>query len=77
MLRQFDCDVNAYEVELICGPIRNQTIEIAQRCSTHLQGLHVPLADHSRGDEDLEVDITIDANHYWSVVHNHTVRGEP
>ena len=35
--------INAYEVELICGPIANQTIEIARQCYPHLQGL--PLAD--------------------------------
>ena len=66
--------INAYEVELICGPIKNQTIEIAQQCYPHLQGL--PLADHSRGDEDLEIDVIIGADHYWSVVQNHVVKGE-
>ena len=66
--------VNAYEVELICGPIANQTIEIAQQSYPHLQGL--PLADYSRGDEDLEVDIMIGADYYWSIVQNHVVRGE-
>ena len=58
--------INAYEVELICGPTTNLTIEIAQQCYPYLQGL--PLADHSRGDEDLEIDIMIGADHYWSVV---------
>ena len=61
--------INAYEVELICGPITNQTIEIAQQCYLHLQGL--PLADYSRGDEDREIDVIIGADHYWSVVQNH------
>ena len=37
--------INTYEVELICGPITNQTIEIAQQCYPHLQGL--PLPDQS------------------------------
>lgn len=66
--------VNAYEVKLICGPIANQTTEISQQCYPHLQGL--PLADHSRGEEDLEIDIMIGAYHYWSVVQNHVVRGK-
>ena len=35
--------INAYEVGLICGPIANQTIEVARQCYPHLQGL--PLAD--------------------------------
>ncbi|XP_068717114.1 uncharacterized protein [Montipora capricornis] len=63
--------INAYEVELICGPITNQTIEIAQQYYPHLQGL--PLADHSRGDEDLEIDVMIGADHYWSVAQNHVL----
>ena len=51
-----------------------QTIEVAQQCYPHLQGL--PLADYSQGDEELEVDILIGADYYWSVVQNHVVRGE-
>ena len=66
--------INAYEVDLICGPIANQTIEVAQQCYPHLQGL--PLADYSQGDEELEVDILIGADYYWSVVQNHVVWGE-
>ena len=65
--------INAYEVELICGPIANQTIEIAQQCYPHLQGL--PLADYSRGDEGLEIDVMLGADYYWTVVQNHVVRG--
>ena len=66
--------INPCEVELICGPIANQTIEVAQQHYPHLQGL--PLADYSRGDEGLEIDIMIGADYYWSVVQNHVVRGE-
>ena len=66
--------INAYEVELICGPIANQTIEIAQQRYPHLQGL--PLADYSRGDEGLEIDVMLGADYYWTVVQNHVVRGE-
>jgi len=44
--------INACEVDLICGPIAHQTIEVAQQYYPHLQGL--PLADYSRGDEELE-----------------------
>ena len=52
--------INAYEVDLICGPIANQTIEVAQQCYPHLQGL--PLPDYSQGDEELGVDILIGAD---------------
>ena len=54
--------------------IANQTIEVAQQYYPHLQGL--PLADYSRGDEELEVDIMIREDYYWSVVQNNIVRGE-
>ena len=63
--------VNAYEVDLVCGPIANQTMEVAQQSYPHLHGL--PLADCSYGEEELEVEIMIGADYYWSVVQN--VRG--
>lgn len=64
--------VYAYEVDLVCGPIANQTIEVAQQSYPHLHGL--PLADCSQGEEELEVDIMIGADYYWSIVQNHVVR---
>ena len=45
-------------IKLICGPIANQIIEVAQQCYQHLQGLR--LADYSQGDEELEVDILLE-----------------
>ena len=66
--------INAYEVELICGPIVNQTIEIAQQCNPHLQGLS--LGDYSRRDEGLEIDVMLGADYYWTAVQNHLVRGK-
>ena len=66
--------VSAYEVDVICGPIANQTINFAQQHYPHLQNL--PLADSATGDGDLDVDIMIGADYYWSFVQNHVVRGE-
>lgn len=66
--------VNAYGVDLVCGPIANQTIEVAQQSYPHLHGL--PLADCFYGEEELEIDVMIGADYYWSVVQNHVVRGE-
>ena len=60
---------------MICGPIAGQTIEIAQQSYPHLQG--PPFAVCSYGEEELEVDIMIGADYYWSIVQNHVVRGEP
>ena len=66
--------INAYEVDVICGPIVNQTIDFAQQHYPHLQNL--PLADSASGDGRLEVDFMIGADYYWSFVQNHVVRGE-
>ena len=66
--------INAYEVDVICGPIANQTIDFAQQHYPHLQNL--PLADSASGDKGLEVDVMIGADYYWSFVQNHVVRGE-
>ena len=66
--------VSAYDVDVICGPIANQTINFAQQHYSHLQNL--PLADSAAGDGDLDVDIMIGADYYWSFVQNHVVRGE-
>ena len=66
--------INAYEVDVICGPIANQTIDFAQQHYPYLQNL--PLADSASGDKGLEVDVMIGADYYWSFVQNHVVRGE-
>ena len=66
--------INAYEVDVICGPIANQTIDFAQQHYPHLQNL--PLADSASGDKGLKVDVMIGADYYWSFVQNHVVRGE-
>ena len=66
--------INAYEVDVICGPIANQTIDFAQQHYPHLQNL--PLADSASGDGGLEVDVMIGADYYCSFVQNHVVRGE-
>ena len=66
--------INAYEVDVICGPIANQTIDFAQQHYSHLQNL--PLTDSASGDGGLEVDVMIGADYYWSFVQNHVVRGE-
>ena len=66
--------INAYEVDVICGPIANQTIDFAQQHYPHLQNL--PLADSASGDKGLEVDVMTGADYYCSFIQNHVVRGE-
>ena len=64
--------VSAYEVDVICNPTANQTINLAQQHYPYLQNL--PLADSAAGGGDLDVDIMIGADYYWSLVQNQVVR---
>jgi hypothetical protein len=70
--------INAYEIDFICSPLSNQSIDVAIHDYPHLQGLVLANADPNpeRDGENLEVDLMIGADHYWSFVQNHVVRGE-
>ena len=57
--------IKAYVVDLICSPVSNQVINIAQAMCPHLTNL--PLADSGDRLTDLEVDVMIRADivHYF------------
>ena len=68
--------VSAYVVPVICAPINNQynqLIEFTQENYPHLQCLR--LADNSHGDEELNIEIRIDAGFYWHFVSGGVIRG--
>ena len=65
----------AYVVDVICGPISHQVIDIAQSMYPHLRNLQ--LADSGDGVHDLEVDLMIGADFAYSFLMDHIVRGEP
>ena len=48
----------------ICFPISNQTIELTPATHSHLVTL--PLAENTGGNSDLEVDVLIGGDYYWS-----------
>ena len=66
--------IQAYVVPVICAPLTQQPIELAQCSYEHLRGL--PLADKA-GARDLAVNILIGADYYWSLVEGTVIRGAP
>ena len=66
--------IQAYVVPVICGPLTQQTTELAQSSSENLGGLS--LADRC-GIGDLLMRILIGADYYWSLVEGTAVRGAP
>ena len=65
----------AYVVDVICGPISHQVIDIAQSMYPHLRNLQ--LADSGDGVHDLEVDLMIGADFAYSFLMDRVVRGSP
>jgi len=64
--------IQAYVVPVICGPLTQQPIELAQCSYEHLHGL--PLADEA-GARDLAVNTLIGADYYWSLAEGTVIRG--
>ena len=66
--------INAFVVPIICSPLSNQAISVAQDMYPHLRNL--PLADWGDGSVDLEVDVMIGADYVHNFLLDHVVRGE-
>ena len=62
-------------VPVICGPITNQPIEIAQDSFPHSQGLQ--MADATSGSDPLPVNMLIGADCYWTLVMGDMIKGGP
>lgn len=63
-----------FTVPIICEPLTCQPISFCRDNFKHLSGL--PLADPSDGDEQLQVDILIGSDQYWSLLTGNTKRGK-
>ena len=59
---------------VICTPLQNQCIELSIDNIPHLQGLE--LADNSFGHSELEIDLLVGADFYWTFITGHIIRGE-
>ena len=67
-------EVELYVVPIICKPICEQKIELAQATFKHLVSLK--LADSTDGEDKLKIDVMIGANFYWKFVTTETVEAE-
>ena len=63
-----------FVVPLICEPLTRQPVVFCRDNFPHLSGLI--LADPSDGQEQLEVDILIGSDQYWSLITGETRRGQ-
>ena len=66
--------IQAYVVDTVCSPISNQFIEVVCSNYPHLQSL--PLADCNSDNGDLNVQIIIGGDFYWSFMQNEVIWGE-
>ena len=66
--------LTANTVHVICAPLQNQCIELSRDNIPHLQGLE--LADNSFGHSELEIDLLVDADFYWTFITGRIIRGE-
>ena len=61
-------------MSVICAPLQNQCIELSRDNIPHLQGLE--LADNSFGYSELEIDLLVGADFYWTSITGHIIREE-
>ena len=66
--------LTADTVPVICAPLQNQCIELSRGNIPHLQGLE--LADNSFGHSELEIDLLVGADVYWTFITGRIIRGE-
>ena len=66
--------LTANTVPVICAPLQNQCIELSRDNIPHLQGLE--LADNSFGHSELEIDLIVGADFYWTFITGRIIRGE-
>ena len=64
--------IQAYVVDIVCSPISNQFIEVACSNYPHVQSL--PLADCNSDNGDLNVQIFIGGDFYWSFMQNEVIQ---
>lgn len=69
-----DVELSAFVVPIICDPLQSQSIAEATHTYAHLKGLK--LADYGSGEDNVEVDILVGSDQYWSLVSGRVVRGE-
>ena len=66
--------IKALIIPTICSPIANQAVDVAAKSYSHLSDL--PLADFCVAELDVDVDMLIGADYFWSIVTRVVRRGE-
>ena len=62
-----------YSIPIICEPLPHQPVTFCQDQFEHLAGLN--LADPADDDTQLEIDVLIGLNHYWTLTTGELRRG--
>lgn len=66
-------ELSAFVVPIICYTLQSQSISEATHTYAHLRGLE--LADYGTYEDNVEVDILVGSDQYWSLVSGRVVRG--
>ena len=69
-----DVELSAFVVPTICDPLQSQSVVQASLTYAHLKGLK--LADYHTGEDNVDIDILVGSDQYWSLVSGRVVRGE-
>ena len=67
-------DIELCVVPFICSPISNQMIELAQATYEHL--IDLPIADSTGGNSNLEIEVLIGGDNYWSFFSGRLIKGK-
>ena len=65
--------LTANTVPVICAPLQNQCIELSRDNISYLQELE--LADNSFGHSELEIDLLVGADFYWTFITGRIIGG--
>ena len=69
-----DVELSAFVVPTICDPLQSQSVVQDSLTYAHLKGLK--LADYHTGEDNVDIDILVGSDQYWSLVSGRVVRGE-
>ena len=69
-----DVELSAFVVPTICDPLQSQAVVQASLTYAHLKGLK--LVDYHTGEDNVDIDILVESNQYWSLVSGRVVRGK-
>ena len=69
-----DVELSAFVVPTICDPLQSQSVVQASLTYAPLKGLK--LADYHTGEDNIDIDILVGSDQYWSLVSGRVVRGE-